>query len=117
MDVQYPGFGSIVVEGKRFDHDVVIESGQVRPRDKKPSRPLKRQYGHTPLSAAEDLPWTAPKLVVGTGHSGRLPILDDIRTAAADHHVELVELPTAEACQLLRDLDPSEFAAVLHVTC
>ncbi len=47
MDIEYPGFGEIVVEGTRFEHDVVIEKGVVRPRDKGPSRAHKRPGTHT----------------------------------------------------------------------
>src|SRR3990172_7694273 len=46
-------FGSIEVEGQRYDHDVVIDRGEVRKRHKGPSKALRAGYGHTPLSAAE----------------------------------------------------------------
>lgn len=117
MDLAYPGFGVIVVDGNRYDHDVVIEHGEVRPRHKGPSKALRASYGHTPLSAAEDIPWTAPRLVIGTGHSGRLPLAPDVTQAAARAGVEVVAVPTAEAVELLNTLGPSEANAVLHVTC
>ena len=64
MDVEYPGYGAIVVEGKRFEHDVVVEAGEVRRRDKGPSKARRGQYGHTPLSAGEEIPWSLPRLVI-----------------------------------------------------
>ena len=117
MDVEYPGFGTIIVDGTRYDHDGVIESGEVRPRNKGPSKAAKARFGHTPLSAAEDLPWSGPRLVIGSGHSARLPIMDDVRAAAAKRGVTLEVMPTAAACALLRTLEGSEVNAVLHVTC
>ena len=48
MDIEYPGFGVIEVEGTRYNHDVVIEAGAVRKRDKGPSR-SRGGSGHTPL--------------------------------------------------------------------
>jgi len=117
MDVEYPGFGIIVVEGTRYDHDVVVEDGVVRRRKKGPSREHRGRYGHTPLSAAEDLPWSKPRLIVGTGYSGRLPIMDEVATTAAEAGVELKTMPTADACALLRTLDAAAVNAVLHVTC
>lgn len=117
MEVVYPAFGSIVVEGEAYDHDVVIERGSVRKRDKGPSRSRRAAYGHTPLSAAEDLPWSGARLVIGSGYSGRLPVLEDVTAAAAEHGTELVIVPTAEACELLRGVEPAEVNAVLHVTC
>ena len=116
MDVEYPGSGAIVVSGRRFDHDVVICDGIVSARDKEPSR-ARSTGGHTPLTAAEDLPWTQPRLVIGSGHSGRLPIDDDVYAEAESRGVELIVLPTAEACEVLRDIGPDQANAVLHVTC
>jgi hypothetical protein len=118
MDIVYPGFGSIVVDGDRYDHDVVVEDGVVRPRTKGPSKPYRARYGHTPLSADETIPWSAPRLVIGTGASGRLPIMPEVAEAALEHGVELTLLPTAEACKLLRSLDEAaQVTAILHVTC
>jgi hypothetical protein len=118
MDVEYPGFGTIVVEGERFDCDVVVEAGRVRPRKKGPSRPYRSSYGHTPLSADERIPWSAPQLVIGTGASGRLPIMPDVAERAEVEGVEVIAMPTAEACELLRTIeDPTVVNAILHVTC
>jgi hypothetical protein len=117
MDVEYPGFGTIVVFGVRYDHDVVIEAGEVRTRDKGPSRSLRSRFGHTPLSADEEIPCSAPRLVIGTGHSGRLPILPGVLAEAAARGVAVTTLATADACELLRSLEPSEADAILHVTC
>jgi hypothetical protein len=117
MELTYPGFGRIEVEGTRYEHDVVIDGGVVRPRDKGPSRARKAEFGHTPLTAAEDLPWGGERLVVGTGASGSLPVLPEIDTAARARGVELVAVPTAEACRLLAGVEPGRVHAVLHVTC
>jgi hypothetical protein len=110
-------FGEVEVEGRRYPHDVVIDGGRVRKRSKRPSKPLRDRYGHTPLTAAEKIPWTGPQLIVGTGASGALPIADDVRAEAARRHVELVILSTAEACRLLEDIDRRDARAILHVTC
>ena len=54
------GFGSIEVGGKSYEHDVVIDRGIVRERSKKPSKPYRDKFGHTPLSTDEELPWADP---------------------------------------------------------
>ena len=59
MDVQLLGFGSIEVEGRAYEHDIVIDRGVVRKRSKKPSKPYRAKFGHTPLSTEEDLPLIA----------------------------------------------------------
>ena len=117
MDVEYPRFGEIVIAGVRFDHDVIVERGRVRRRKKGPSKAHRDRFGHTPLSADEDIPWSAPRLVIGTGADGRLPVMEQVRDLAQAHGVEVVELPTAEACLLLRSAKRKEVNAILHVTC
>ncbi len=117
MDVTYPGFGSIQIEGVRFDHDVIVEAGVVRRRRKGPSRPYRGRFGHTPLSIGEDIPWSAPHLVIGTGASGRLPVMDEVVAEAARRGVAMTVVPTAEACALLRSGAAPEANAILHVTC
>ena len=49
---------------------MVIDRGDVRKRIKKPSKPHRAIYGHTPLSADEDIPWSGSQLIIGTGHWG-----------------------------------------------
>ena len=117
MDVEYPGFGVIVVDGVRYEHDVVIEDGAVRARDKAPSKSAKARFGHTPLSAGEAIPWSKPRLIIGSGYSGRLPIMDAVMDAADAEGVTIEILPTADACAVLRDLDGAHVNAILHVTC
>jgi hypothetical protein len=68
------------------------------------------------LTAAEDIPWNCRRLVVGTGASGALPILDEVVQEAAARHVALVIAPTAKAIkELFRSDDNTN--AILHVTC
>jgi hypothetical protein len=117
MRARLLGFGDLQVDGKRYEADVVIDRGQVRRRRKKPSKPYRDRFGHTPLSAGESIPWAGPRLIVGTGADGRLPITAQVYEEAARRNVEIVALPTEAACRLIADLEPSEVNAVLHVTC
>jgi hypothetical protein len=68
-------FGSLQIDGVTYQHDIVIDRGKVLKRKKKRSKPFRGPYGHTPLTAAEGMPWNCRRLVVGTGASGALPIL------------------------------------------
>jgi hypothetical protein len=117
MDIEYPSFGTVVIDGTRYDHDVIIEDGMVAKRDKAPSKALKGQYGHTPLSVDEAIPWSKPRLVIGSGYSGRLPVLPEIEVEAKGRGVELRVMPTAEAAMLLSNSDEPNANAILHVTC
>jgi hypothetical protein len=117
MDCRYIAFGLIEIGGQRYDRDVVVEAGKVRRRKKGPSKPRKAEYGHTPLTPDEVIPWSAPRLIVGTGANGQLPITGELYREAARRGVEVIARPTAEACELISAADPTSLAAVLHVTC
>jgi hypothetical protein len=105
------------VYGNRYDHDVVIDAGVVRARHKGPSRPKGARTGHTPLTVAEDIPWSGTRLVIGTGASGMLPVLPEVEQQAAARRVKLIAMPTAQACALLQTEADDEVYAILHVTC
>jgi hypothetical protein len=108
-------FGSIRIDGVAYEHDVVIDRGEVRRRKKKASKKYRDSFGHTPLSVDEDIPWRCHRLVIGTG-AGALPVMDDVKKEAKRRHVELVVLPTAEAIRELES-SPEETNAILHLTC
>jgi len=117
MDVQLLGFGSIEVEGRAYEHDIVIDGGAVRKGSKKPSKPYRAKFGHTPLSIDEDLPWGGPRLIIGTGAHGNLPIMPEVVAEAARRNIDLVAVPTDQACRLIAGLKRRQVSAVLHVTC
>jgi hypothetical protein len=90
-------FGSVRVDGMTYDHDLVIDRGRIRKRKKAASLKFRGAYGHTPLPAAEDIPWPCRRLVAGTGAGGALPVMQQVREEARRRKVDLVVLPTAEA--------------------
>jgi hypothetical protein len=55
--IEFDGFsfGSVRINGKSYEHDVVIDRGKIRKRDKKPSKKFRATYGHTPLSVEEEI--------------------------------------------------------------
>ena len=117
METRLLGFGTIEVDGRKYEHDIVIDAGRVRKRKKKPSKPYRDKFGHTPLSADEELPWGGSRLIVGTGAYGSLPIMREVTEEASHLGVDLTAMPTEDACRLIARLDRREVHAVLHVTC
>jgi len=117
MRAEVLGFGEIEVDGERYDYDLVIEAGEVKKRTKGVSKRFRDQYGHTPLSAEEDLPWGGKQLIVGTGVYGKLPIMPAVEAEAKRRGIKLVAVPTEQACELLGSVKRRETFAVLHVTC
>jgi len=109
-------FGSVRVDGVTYDHDLIIDRGKIRKRKKAASRKFRDAYGHTPLSAAEDIPWRCRRLVIGTGADGALPVMTQVRDEARRRKVDLVVLPTAQAIGMLSKAS-KDTNAVLHLTC
>ena len=109
-------FGSVQVDDVTYDHDIVIDRGEVRKRKKRPSKKFRDEYGHTPLSAEEEIPWICRRLVVGTGAYGSLPVMKGVKLEAERRKIELLILPTEQAIEILKE-GGEETNAILHVTC
>jgi len=109
-------FGTIRIDGHKYDADVVIDRGEVRARKKKPSKAFRDAYGHTPLSVAEKIPWRCARLVIGTGADGALPVMPEVLEEAERRGVEVAVVRTPRAIELLRR-SGRDTNAVLHVTC
>jgi len=115
MQFEAFSFGSICINGIKYDHDVVIDRGKVFKRKKKQSKKFRDAFGHTPLSIEEEIPWKCNHLVIGTG-GGALPVMEEVKREAKRRKIELSILPTSEAiAQLMKN--PEETNAVLHLTC
>ena len=117
MNARLVKFGELEVEGKHYTHDVVIDGGKVRKRKKGPSKQLREEFGHTPLSTEEEIPWGGKRLFVGTGAHGALPVMDEVLAEAKRRGVAVIAAPTSEVCQLLDEVRKGQAYAILHCTC
>jgi hypothetical protein len=109
-------FGSITIDGVTYDRDVVIDRGEILKRKKKPSKKFRKDFGHTPVSLQEKLPWECRRLVIGTGNYGSLPVMEEVKREARRRRIELLIMPTDEAITALAK-EPEGTNAILHVTC
>ena len=109
-------FGGIEIDGVTYERDVVIDRGRIRKRKKQPSKKFREEFGHTPLSVKEEIPWRCQRLVVGTGRYGSLPVMDEVKLEARRRQVDLLILPTDEAIETLANRS-KRTNAILHVTC
>ncbi len=117
MKARFISFGEIELAGRRYDYDLTIDAGNVRKRAKKPSKPFRDRYGHTPLSVLEEIPWGGARLIIGTGVHGSLPVMPEVYREAEKRGVELVTVPLEKALEMLGPMKAKEVFAVLHVTC
>jgi hypothetical protein len=116
MDFGKFHFGRIEIDGVTYERDVVIDRGRIRKREKQPSKRFREEFGHTPVSVEEEIPWKCQRLVVGTGRYGSLPVMDEVKLEARRRKVDLLILPTDEAIETLAN-QPKGTNAILHVTC
>ena len=116
MRIENFSFGSIRIDGESYEYDVVIDRGEVRKRKKKASKVFRGEFGHTPLSVEEPIPWKCQRLVIGTGAIGSLPVMKEVRAEAERRGVELLVLPTEKAIEFLNQ-HPQDTNAILHITC
>ncbi len=114
MTVNDLSFGSITIDGITYLKDLVIEDGAVNKRNKKESKKYSNRFGHTPLSPDENIPWNCKRLIVGTGHSSYMTVMDEVYEIATQKGVSLVTMSTPEAIKHINDPRTN---LILHLTC
>lgn len=114
MKVNDLSFGSITIDGKTYGKDIIIVNGSIKKRKKRVSKKYGEMFGHTPLSPEENIPWKCKRLIVGTGHSSGLPVMDDVNRIAKRKGVQLLIMSTHEA---VRHINDPHTNFILHLTC
>ena len=117
MRIEGFSFGSIQIDAETYEHDVVIDRGEIKKRKKKPSKKFRDKFGHTQLSIEEKILWNCRQLFIGTGMAGALPVMDEVKREAKKRGVELLILPTPKAIERLNKEYTGDTNAILHVTC
>ena len=111
-------FGWIKVNGEKYEKDIVIHSDEsITKREKKKSKDLKPDYGHTPLSEREleFLPKEQfDALYVGTGHEAALPITPQALEILKKYNATILSTPEVIG-KIMQE--QKLFVAIIHVTC
>jgi hypothetical protein len=81
-----------------------------------PSKHFRREFGHTPVSVAEEIPWDCKRLVIGSGGVA-LPVMDQVKQEAEQRKTKLAILPTAEAIKELKRHPQSRNSSRDLLTC
>ena len=106
-------FGQISVGGRKYTSDVLIFPDRVEDN-------WWRKGGHQLcLEDIADVMAESPEvLIVGTGASGLVEVLPEVRQAAEAHGIELIVETTDRACHTYNQLCRSQrVVAALHLTC
>ncbi|MGQ9920260.1 MAG: Mth938-like domain-containing protein [Desulfobacca sp.] len=113
MHIDSYEFGRLVVDGRTFTQDLILLPDQIQAS-------WWRQQGH--LLQLADIPevlQAKPEvLIVGQGQPGRMQVDPEVTRSLQSLGIELVVVPTAEACRLFNSLaGRRRVAAALHLTC
>ena len=106
-------FGFIVVNGKKYASDVIIFPDRVRDN-------WRRKISHQLCldDIAEVITENPELLVVGTGASGLMKVLPEVRNGVGAQNIKLIVEATSEACNTYNQLCHSQkVVAALHLTC
>ena len=111
-------FGSITIDGQKFDHDVLIRrDGTIQKRRKKLS---KKFYGTSHKISQEEAEFIyeegAQTLVIGTGQYDQVRLSDEAQTYFAARGLEVIAAATPEAINLWNE-SAGETIGLFHVTC
>jgi hypothetical protein len=111
-------FGSVTIDGKVFEHDVLIRlGGQVEKRKKKLSKAV---YGtsHTiSLAEAEHIyEKGVARLLIGAGQHGRVALSEEAAAYFARHRCQVELLSTPEVIPVWNQAQGAVIGLV-HVTC
>ena len=113
MHIDSYEFGRIVIDGRAFTQDIILLPEAIQDS-------WWRLEGHrlqlpdvaTVLAAKPEV------LIVGQGQPGKMRVDPELARYLQDLGVELIEVPTAQACTTFNDLSGQRrVAAALHLTC
>ena len=116
-------FARIIINGKEYNHDVVIyPDGRVERRKKHLSKKYADLYNHTPLSREEleeTLKGVEPEvLVIGTGLRGRMVVMEGAKELARERGIELVIDVTPKAIEKFNEIfKKRKTLGIFHITC
>jgi hypothetical protein len=118
MPIERTEFGSITIDGKTYDHDVVIRlSGKVDKRQKKLS---KEQYGTSHIISKAEAKAVfedgCDQLIVGAGQHGNVRLSPEASAYFEKKGCRVIVEPTPEAIRSFNE-SQNRKVGLMHVTC
>ncbi len=118
MHIDRSEFGSITIDGKTYDHDVMIGlSGRVSKRKKKLS---KQQYGTSHIISKTEAKSVFEKgchlIIIGTGQEGNVQLSPEAEAYFDMKECKVLLQPTQEAIRSFNQSAERKIA-LMHVTC
>ncbi len=118
MHIEGTRFGNITIDGKTYDHDVVIRlDGGIVKRKKKLSKKL---YGTSHVVSKDEAKFVFQKgcelLVLGSGQDGNVNLSPEAAAYLSKKGCETVIRPTPEAVRVFNGARVKKIG-LFHVTC
>src|SRR5256885_5249952 len=118
MRIESTTFGAITIDGKTYEHDVVIRlSGEVVKRKKKLSKKL---YGTSHVLSEDEAKFLFEKgcdqVVIGSGQMGNVHLSPEAEAYFERKGCEILLKPTPDALRTL-NRSPAPRPPLLHATC
>ena len=118
MKIEDTTFGTITIEGKTYEHDVLIRlSGEVVKRKKKLS---KKYYGTSHVLSKEEAKFVFERgcnqLIVGSGQMGNVRLSSEAEAYFERKDCKVLLRPTPDAIQVFNKSHAKKIG-LFHVTC
>ena len=118
MPINATEFGAITVDGKTYEHDVIIRlSGAVEKRRKRLS---KEEYGTSHIISKAEAKFVFEEgcelLVVGAGQQGNVTLSAEADAFLEKRHCRVIVEPTPDAIRAFNSARGKKIA-LMHVTC
>jgi hypothetical protein len=118
VEIESTSFGAITIDGKTYEHDVVVRlSGEVVKRKKQLS---KKYYGTSHMLSKDEAKFVFEKgcqqLIVGSGQMGNVQLSPQADAYFAKKRCKVLLRPTPEAIRLF-NRSKGRKIGLFHVTC
>ncbi len=118
MRIDDTRFGEITIDGKTYDHDVIVRlSGKIAKRKKKLSKQL---YGTSHIISKDEAEFVfekgCRKLVLGSGQMGNVRLSPEAEAFFEKKHCKVVIRATPKAIQAFNKAHGKKIG-LFHVTC
>ena len=114
MKIDSYNFGEIVIDGKKYNKDVIISKKEV-------FSPWWREKGH--LLSKGDLKEVFREkpevLIIGSGAASLMKVPEEVKKSIEAQRIQCLVFNTREACDKFNELELSgkKVTAALHLTC
>jgi hypothetical protein len=111
-------FGSITVNGKKYDYDIIIRLDKIV--DKRKKKLSKEVFGTSHIISKAEAEYAyeegAETIIIGSGQSGMVKVSDEAVEFFTQKHCQVQIYPTPEAIELWNKAS-GQTIGLFHITC